>query len=73
MGKFVAGSVSTQIQQNWHAWSADVRTFDTEDEAENYARQCHECIMNEHQPGEYLRETTFCYELPNSDEEKLHP
>ena len=56
---FVAGSVSEQINGNWHAWSSDCKTFASYAEADAYATVCHNEICNQNLVGM----TTFCYEL----------
>ena len=56
---FVAGSVSDNVNSNWHAWSSDCKTFASYAEADAYATVCHNEICNQNLVGM----TTFCYEL----------
>lgn len=61
---WVAGSVSEQINNNFHAWSTDCKTFigpKAEQEANEYADECWNQIIDT--PGM----TTFCYELVDDD------
>ena len=56
---FVAGSVSDNVNSNWHSWSSNSKTFASYIEADAYATECYSEICNENLVGM----TTFCYEL----------